>query len=501
MAKQGLNEPNEIYRLIFENSDDVISILDLNMKILYGNQAYKRILGYSLDEVLGEDAIKFVHPKDVDLSMRLFQEGLRTKQKIAEIRIKHKNGSYIWFEIQCQIFKDLENKRNILLISRNINEKKDTIEKLIESEEKYRTILEQSIVGIFIIQDNAIKFVTQGMSELNEYSIEELSTWKIKELSNSLHPEDRDRVLQRMAKFAEFGSEIAPSNTFRIITKSGKIRWLNSYTRTIHYKGKAAMMVLALDATEQMEAKLKLVESEKKYQKAYNRSEFLKDIFVHDINNILQNILSSSEILTFYLNNPEQKNKLEEILEIISEQVKRGSNLILNVQKISNIEEHASSLAPIEIVELLNQAIKNVTQNLDKNTYEILVDLSENRFFINADYLLIDVFENIILNAIKHNDQDIKKIHVKFYREENENQRLIRMEFKDNGLGIENFWKDKVFLRGFEGNSDRRGMGLGLYLVKTIINIYGGLIRVEDRIKGDHSKGSKFIIIIPEAIL
>ena len=215
----------------------------------------------------------------------------------------------------------------------------------------------------------------------------------------------------------------------------------------------------------------------------------------------MQNILSSSEIISLYVNDQRKKDETESILKIIREQVKRGSNLVLNVQKLSKMEEYKTSLIPFEIMKVLNDAINNVTQNLEEKTFEIQVDSSEKEFRVNANDLLIDVFENLIINAIRHNKNPMKKVHINVYRQENENQKLIKMEFKDNGPGIGDSWKKKIFLRGFGGDLSKRGLGIGLYLVKRIIDRYDGQIWVEDNIRGDQSKGSNFIISLPEANL
>jgi signal transduction histidine kinase len=68
----------------------------------------------------------------------------------------------------------------------------------------------------------------------------------------------------------------------------------------------------------------------------------------------------------------------------------------------------------------------------------------------------------------------------------------------DNGVGIEDNRKDVIFHRAFQYGNNVRGMGLGLSLVNNIIKTYRGQIWVEDRVKGDYSKGSNFIILIPE---
>jgi len=75
---------------------------------------------------------------------------------------------------------------------------------------------------------------------------------------------------------------------------------------------------------------------------------------------------------------------------------------------------------------------------------------------------------------------------------------FIKLEFIDNGIGIPDSMKDKAFQRAFMKDKTVSGMGLGLSLVKKIVEKYHGQIWVEDKIKGDYSKGSNFIIIIPE---
>ncbi|MFX1277120.1 MAG: sensor histidine kinase [Promethearchaeota archaeon] len=72
------------------------------------------------------------------------------------------------------------------------------------------------------------------------------------------------------------------------------------------------------------------------------------------------------------------------------------------------------------------------------------------------------------------------------------------MEFIDNGIGIQDSLKKRIFEGGFNKHPSVKGMGLGLSLVKKVIQTYNGTIWVEDKIIGDYSKGSKFIILIPE---
>jgi signal transduction histidine kinase len=243
----------------------------------------------------------------------------------------------------------------------------------------------------------------------------------------------------------------------------------------------------------------KLKESETKYLQAYNRAEFYKDLFAHDSNNILQNIHSSIELAKMYLNSDYKVNKIHEILEIIESQVKRGAKLISNIQGLSKLERSEVERKQINLKPLLKQAIEYI-----KNTYsqrEINIDLNyqndSNQILVHANELLLEVFENLLINSVKHNDNKTVKITIKAKKVKDENRDWIRIEFADNGIGISDKLKEKIFQQKIYHRNDSSGMGLGLSLVKKILAIYESKIWVENRVKEDHLKGSKFIIQIP----
>lgn len=101
----------------------------------------------------------------------------------------------------------------------------------------------------------------------------------------------------------------------------------------------------------------KLLLSEKNVKEAYDHLEFYKDLIVHDINNILSNILASTELFTMYLDVPEYQTKLKEIMNIIYDQGKKGVLLISNIQTISDLEKSELPFQSIEICELLREVI------------------------------------------------------------------------------------------------------------------------------------------------
>jgi signal transduction histidine kinase len=104
-----------------------------------------------------------------------------------------------------------------------------------------------------------------------------------------------------------------------------------------------------------------------------------------------------------------------------------------------------------------------------------------------------------LINSIRHNGNPNVEICVEVSKIWENNKKLIKFEFKDNGLGISDERKETIFTRRKGFNMKASGMGIGLSLVKKIINSYNGKIWVEDRIKGEFAKGSNFVFLIPEA--
>ena len=251
---------------------------------------------------------------------------------------------------------------------------------------------------------------------------------------------------------------------------------------------------------ERQNIKEKLKQSEEKYRKAFLRANFYKDIFAHDMSNILQGILSAVQLCSFQSIISENQKNLKEISDIIERSVKRGAKLISNVRKLSQLEDSNESIRPIELSNLLKKSIINLKNAFQSQTINIQINSQRHKIFVRANDLLQDIFDNIIINAVEHNQNSTVEIFINISNQEEKGINFIKMEFKDNGIGIDESRKENIFLRGSKEDKDLIGMGLGLSLVSKIIESYKGKIWVEDKIKGDYTKGSNFIIVIPEVI-
>ena len=189
---------------------------------------------------------------------------------------------------------------------------------------------------------------------------------------------------------------------------------------------------------------------------------------------------------------------LENFYGIIEAQANRGVNLVSNIRKISSIDDMKNSLTSIDLSKLIKISLENVHKTFPKKQIVTRCEVKCDGIFVIANNHLQDVIDNILHNAVKHNKSPIIKITVTLSKLIQSDVNYVKLEFKDNGMGITDAQKAIIFQRGALDTTSFYRLGLGLSLVKKLVESYDGKIWVEDHVKGDHTKGSKFILLIKE---
>jgi signal transduction histidine kinase len=235
------------------------------------------------------------------------------------------------------------------------------------------------------------------------------------------------------------------------------------------------------------------------YQKAYIRARCFKGIFTHDISNLFHILSNSFELCEMMIKEGLRTEEILEYFKLIEEQINRGKKLVKNVTNLSELEESKMPLESINFMENLKNAVEFVHGNFPKRKIDIRIYSTTENIFVIANDLLLDVFENILMNSIIYNKNQTIKIDISISELIEPNKQFIKLEFKDNGIGIDDARKKDILLENHTKSKNSKGMGLGLSLVANLINLYEGRIWIEDRILGDSSKGSNFILIIPKA--
>jgi signal transduction histidine kinase len=170
-----------------------------------------------------------------------------------------------------------------------------------------------------------------------------------------------------------------------------------------------------------------------------------------------------------------------------------SARLIDTVRKVHNLG--SSPMTSVDLDVLLPEVISQILPKKDGG--EIIYSGMHDAV-VNGTDLLPDLFTNLIDNAVKHSGGRVNiAVTVRPYHAQGMD--YVRVDIADNGPGISDQVKERLFTRGERGRTRAPGHGMGLFLVANIVAEVGGRIWVEDRVPGDHTKGARFVVLIPRS--
>ncbi|TXT66960.1 MAG: putative Histidine kinase [Promethearchaeota archaeon] len=235
--------------------------------------------------------------------------------------------------------------------------------------------------------------------------------------------------------------------------------------------------------------------SEDALKEALQHTRFYRDLLSHDIGNKLNNINLSIQLLEDIEDFEQHGNIVQEYANIIKQEVNEGQSIISRVQKLSKAFIGEIEKEPINLKEYIVSAIESAKNSFQTKKSKIHTSYPKEEIIVQGGSLLLDAFENILINGALHNNNNVIKLWVEISASE-QKEGYVKIEFKDNGVGIPEKLKSDLFNKSIKKLSERGGMGIGLSLVKNIITSYDGEIWVENRIKNDYRKGSNFVILL-----
>jgi signal transduction histidine kinase len=255
---------------------------------------------------------------------------------------------------------------------------------------------------------------------------------------------------------------------------------------------------LSVQVEEIIERNAELLEAQADLKDARARAELYVDVMGHDITNMNQIAMGYLELARIKIENDACLGKAD--LELIIrpyEAINDSSKLISNIRKIQNEVAELNKYDSIVLDEIITEAIDNYSNVPNRDITINYSNESENQCKVMANVLLKDVFLNLIGNAIKHSKNaviiDIKTTHIT-----GNGKNYCKVTVEDNGPGIPDNMKNKLFDRITISGVKTKPKGFGLCLTKILIDNFKGKFWVEDRVLGDFSKGAKFVVQLPE---
>ena len=272
LMEDALREREENYRTLVETTQDWVWKFDLAGVHTFSNQAVQKLLGYSVNEVVGRSAFAMTDPLQQEQILGLITNGIMNNAGWRDmiIRWRHKNGTYRTFESNAQPVFDSRGKvigfsgidRDVTeriemeeALKRSKRDLEDTVQErtrdLRHSEEKYRSVVETADEGIFVLKQDQLVFVNPKTTEISGYSEQELLQipW-----INLVHPQERDLIRRQIQRYMTGDAVQTDVDKFRMIDKQGNVKWLESKTQKIFWEGDLAILSAISDVTAKVEA-------------------------------------------------------------------------------------------------------------------------------------------------------------------------------------------------------------------------------------------------------
>lgn len=508
---------------VTEGIEEGIMLLDKDFKIIWANKKIMQTSGFKIGEVIDNYCYKVTHkrqkPCQPPYDICPITEVLKT-QKPVTLNHTHfdKEGNEFYAEVSSYPLRNEKGEINQFVhVSRDVTERKRMEQALLESEQKYRTILYTAMDGFWLVDTPHGRFldVNEAYCNLMGYSRQELLSMSIQDIEASETPEE---TAQHIQKVIELGGD-------RFVTrhrcKDGKIVDIEVSVNYINLMG-GLLFCFLRDITQRLKLENKLKENvlalEKSYEELTRANQELKQTraqliqsskmaaigqlasgVAHEINNPLTGVLNNVQLIKMEIEEKKDFNpgEFKDILGTVEESALRCKKIIRSLLEFSHASMgQQSEISPNELVE---GVIILVGHEIELENITIQKELAEGIPKIRGDIqLLQQVIFNLISNAKwaigQRSGKEGGLITLKSTYESEKN--LVCVYVSDTGIGIlpENI--DRIFEPFFTTKNVGEGTGLGLSIAYKIIKEHKGTIEVESQ----PNKGTTFKIALPAII-
>ncbi|WP_235283948.1 MULTISPECIES: PAS domain S-box protein [unclassified Methanosarcina] len=467
-------EKIQVLANIVESSNDAIGTLSLDGIITSWNKGAEQVYGYSAKEILGK-AGSTLSPPHLSEEMKKLSELIKQGKKIhyhETLRLR-KDGKIIHASITLSPVFDSHGKLTaISFISRDITERKRVEEKLRESEEKYRNIVETANEGIFIIDaENIVTYANKKMTDMLGYTLEEVIG---REIWDFVSEKGKDIVKLNQERRKQGINE---SYELKLICKGVSSLWALVSAKSLFDKDSRFMGSISMltDITKRKEAEEALANIEIARKKEIH----------HRIKNNLQVISSLLDLQAEKFNNKEDI-KDSEVLEAFRESQDRVISMALIHEELYK----GGGLDTLNFSSYIEELAENLfqTYRLGNADIQLNMELEENIFFdMDVAVPLGIIVNELVSNSLKHAfTENVGEIRIQFYRKEKSdktNESLFSLIISDNGQGI----PENIKLENIET--------LGLKLVSILVDQLNGNLKL----KREHGTGFRIFFKVVES--
>jgi len=475
-----------LYDVVLSNMADLAYVFDLNHRFIFANDVLLRMWGRSWDEAIGKNCLELGYePWHAEMHDREIEQVIATKAPIrGEVPFTGTFGRKIYDYIFVPIFDKDGNVEAVAGTTRDITDRKLYEEELKQSERRFRELADASPAMMWITDaDGMCTFLSQRWYEYTGQTVEEALGlgW-----TNACHKDDS---AQAGREFMAASNDHRPFYVeYRLRGRDGQYRWAMDLGRprfspTGEFLGLVGT-VIEIDDRKQAENALKLADRRK--------DEFLATL-AHELRNPLAPISNALEVWPLVEPGSEEADELRSMMQRQIRQLIRLIDDLLDVSRITRGKVELR-MEPIDLATVVEGAIEAIRPFINSCRHELAVVLPTQSVTLQGDIgRLVQVFGNLLHNAAKYTGQNG---HLWVTARTENGQAVVSV--RDNGPGIPSEMLTAIFemFRQVDQTLDRAhgGLGIGLTLAKTLVEMHGGSIEARSEGPG---RGSEFLVRLP----
>lgn len=475
----------------FDPINDVVRA-DLNLA---------RMFGMSVDDSNGQPLSAFlgsIHPDDRQRVITAVEESLEGGNTYeTEYRLAVGDSGVRWVIARGRVERDAAGQAvRMPGVVVDITERKQFEEALLDSEERLHLALEAAELGTWNIDPSSVQLTTDERFRIIFQGQDQPISYE--EAVAALHPDDRQRVIDAIAAATSPTDPTTYAEEYRVIHPSGDIRWVYAKGRASFEDGERGRRVTSfdgtlMDVTEQRRMREELQEIAAKLAEADRRKDVFLATLAHELRNPLAPIRTGLELLRLSKDDPNASEATRQVMERQTMQLIALVDDLLDVSRITRGNLNLRR-ARVRLDEVVRSAVEASTPLIEEANHRLTVTLPNTPTWLDVDpNRMAQVFSNLLTNAARYTPPG-GSIELTCTIGDGE----VVGSVKDSGIGIPADLQQQVFDMFDQGGrtveNGHAGLGIGLTLVKTLVEMHAGTVEVESEGAG---AGSEFRIRLP----
>ena len=495
-AEEALRESEARYRAVVESQTELICRFVPESTLTFVNDAYCRFFGKTREELIGRSFLPLIAEEDRAEAVRHFALVSADRPVVDhEHRVTTPSGEVRWMHwMNRGIFDDQGRLVEFQAAGHDITDRKIAEEALRQSEENYRLLFEDNMVGIAVVVEGRIVKANKALSDILRAGIDWLGARPVLEL---LDPGDRGRAAGQLASL-QGGTSSHNAGTYQVIRPDGTTGQVEARSGRMTWEGRPAVLSMIQDVTERVRLEDELREAQK--MEAVGQ---LAGGIAHDFNNLLTGVLCNAQLLK---SAPGAAKDVYETADVIEKAARRAAEL--TAQLLGFARRGKRQDVPVDLGSTIRTVVRLMSGTLDPRT-AVATALPREAVWAQGDPAQMEqVALNLAMNArdampgggrltLSAEPVDLDAAACAG-RPKTKPGRYAVLSVSDTGRGVPEDIRDRIFEPFFTTKPKGKGTGMGLPMVYGIARNHGGWVEVESAV-GHGSTFRVYLLSPPSA--